>query len=240
MKVNQGCSSHIGRRKDQQDAYGFSDFEDRLFIAHGGVLAVVCDGMGGLEKGDEASRLAVKTLLESYMAKTTEESVTEALDKAIAQANRAVIQLGIQTGHRGNVGSTLVAAVVYEDELFWRSAGDSRIYWSRNQQLTQLSTDHNYAQELMRDPKHNQLSPEDIANHPQGNALVSYLGVGEDMAFEQNERPVKLHPGDTVFICSDGIYNTLDEAEIAGALQLAEAMKSAQELQHRALDKQLF
>jgi PPM family protein phosphatase len=240
VQVNQGCCSHIGRRKNQQDAYGFSDFEDTLFIDHGGVLAVVCDGIGGLEKGDEASRLAVKTLLGCYMAKTVDEMIPEALDKAVNMANWEVNDLAKQTGNDGNVGTTLVAAVVYQDELFWRSAGDSRIYLQRGDQLTQLSRDHTYAQELAQNQEANEMSPEDIVNHPDGNALVSYLGVGENMDVDQNKRPVKLQSGDVLLMCTDGVYNALSDAEMIEALQHPNAMKGALALQHKTLDKQLI
>lgn len=240
MQVNQGCCSHIGRRLNQQDAYGFSDFADTAFIAHGGVLAVVCDGIGGLEKGEEASRLAVKTLLDFYMAKAAEESVSVSMDKAIMMANREVIQLGVQTGNDGNVGTTLAVAVVYNDELFWRTAGDSRIYLHREDKLTQLSTDNTYAQELAQNQQANEMSPEEVASHPDGNALVSYLGVGEDIAFDRNKLPVKLQSGDVLLVCSDGVYNGLSDAEIIEALQHSDAMKAALGLQHKTLDKQLI
>ncbi len=233
MQINQGCCSHIGRRKNQQDAYGFSDFSDTTFIAHGGFLVVVCDGMGGLERGEEAARLAVKTILDCYMAKTVEESVTEALDKAIMKANREIIQLGLQTG---NVGTTLALAVVYKDELFWRTAGDSRIYLLHDNKLAQLSTDHTYAQELAQ----NEMSPEEVASHPEGNALVSYLGVGEYINFDRNKQPVKLQSGDVLLLCSDGVFNALNDAEIIDALRDPNAMKAALELQHKTLDKQLI
>lgn len=240
MQINQGCISHIGRRKNQQDTFGFSDFEDTAFIAHGGVLAIVCDGMGGLEKGEEASRLAVKTLLDCYMAKPVEEAIPAALDKAIVTANREVIQLGLQTENDGNVGTTLAAVVVYNDELFWRSAGDSRIYLHRGAQLTQLSTDHNYAQELAQNQKANEMPLEAIVNHADGKALVSYLGVGDNMDFDQNKLPVKLQSGDVLLVCSDGVYNALSDAEIIDALQHSDAMKAALGLQHKTLDKQFL
>lgn len=240
MQVNQGCCSHIGRRKNQQDAYGFSDFADTAFVAHGGVLAVVCDGIGGLEKGEEASRLAVKALLDCYMAKAAEDPVQAALDKAMMTANREVIQLGLQTGNDDNVGTTLAVAVIYDDELLWCTAGDSRIYLLREDKLAQLSTDHNYAQELARNLPANEMSPEEVANHPDGNALVSYLGLGEDLAFDRNKLPVKLQSGDVLLVCSDGIYNSLNETEIIETLRCADPMKAALGLQHKVLDKQLI
>lgn len=112
--------------------------------------------------------------------------------------NREVIKLAMQTGNDGNVGTTLVVAVVYKDELFWSSAGDSRIYLHRGDKLTQLSKDHTYAQELAQNQKTNEMSPEDIENHPDGNALVSNLGVGENADVDKNKGPVKLQLGDVL------------------------------------------
>ncbi|MGZ8884837.1 MAG: PP2C family protein-serine/threonine phosphatase, partial [Halobacteriota archaeon] len=149
-------------------------------------------------------------------------------------------QLGIQTGNGGNVGTTLVAAVVYKDELFWRTAGDSRIYLYRGDQLSQLNIDHTYALELAQNQNANKMSLEDIANHPNDNALVSYLGVGESIDFDQNKGPVKLQPGDVLLVCSDGVHNALNDAEIIEALQPSDAMKAAQGLQYKTLDKQLI
>ena len=240
LQIKQGCMSHIGRRHNQQDAYGFSDFEDTSFINHGGFLAVVCDGIGGMEKGEEASRLAVKTILDSYMVKSVDESVPTALITATTKANKEVTQLGVLTGNDGNIGTTLAAVAVYKDELFWCTAGDSRIYLFHGDKLTQLSADHSYAQELIDNQKVNNMSLEDIANHPEAYALTSFLGIGESIDFDQNKNPVKLQSGDSLLVCSDGVYNALNTTEIIEALQHSNAMKAAKELQHKVLDKQLF
>ncbi len=240
MKVNQGCLSHIGRRKNQQDAYGFSDFNDSLFIEHGGVLAVVCDGIGGMEKGEEASNLAVKVVLDNYMSKSAKKSVTEALDRVVAMANKAVIQLGVQSGNEDNVGSTLAVAVIQQDELFWRTAGDSRIYLLRRDNLTQLNSDHTYARQRTLEQGELTLEHEGQAKHPYDDALVSYLGVGEGIEVDKNELPLKLQADDVLLICSDGVYNSLSEAEIIDSLQHHDPMKAALALQHQIIDKQFI
>ena len=79
--------------------------------------------------------------------------------------------------------------------------------------------DHTYAQELAQHQNVNEMSPEDIVNHPDGNALVSYLGVGENMEVDQNKGLVKLQSGDVLLMCTDGVYNALNEAEMIEALQ---------------------
>ena len=240
MRIDQGCISHIGRRKDQQDAYGFSNFEDAAFIAHGGVMAIVCDGMGGLEKGGDAAHLAVKTLLDCYMAKAPEQTISDALDQAIVMVNNAVVQLGLQTKNVGNVGTTLAVAVIYNDQLFWRTAGDSRIYLKRNAKLKQLNVDHSYTQELLQNLSTNGMSADEAINHPNGNALVSYLGIGEPLQIDKNELPVKLQLDDVLLICTDGLYNALTDDEFDEALENTDAMKAAKALQYQTLDKQFL
>ena len=70
MRYLSGDAQHIGSRHYQQDCYGFSDAGDLKFIEHGGFLAVLCDGMGGMERGDLASQAAVRAFLDAYALKT--------------------------------------------------------------------------------------------------------------------------------------------------------------------------
>lgn len=240
MQINQGCVSHIGRRKNQQDAFGFSNFEDTLFIKHGGSMAVVCDGMGGLEKGEEAAHIAIKTILDCYMAKLPEISIQDALDIAIKKANEEVVKLGIETGNQGNIGTTLVVAVIYNDELFWRTVGDSRIYLLRDNKLQQLNIDHTYAQELLQNLSSNGMTLDEALNHQDGAALVSFLGIGENIKVDGNTHSSKLKVDDVLLICTDGLYNPLTEAELIESLQNSDAMKAAKDLQHKTLDKQFL
>jgi len=240
LLVKQGGISHIGRRINQQDAYGFSDFEDALFIEHGGVLAVVCDGIGGMEKGDEASCLAVKTILDSYMSKLPKEPIPAALISAAEKANNKITQLGVVSECEGNIGTTLAAIVFYKEELFWCTSGDSRVYLNHGDKLIQLSTDHIYAQELILNQKANKMTLEDVANHPDSNALTSFLGIGENITFHTNKYQDKLLPNDSILVCSDGVFNSLSTTEIIEALRLSNPMTAAKELQNRVLDKQFL
>ncbi len=238
MRINQGCISHIGRRQSQQDAFGFSDFEDTQFISHGGVMAVVCDGMGGLAKGDEAANLAVKTILDCYMAKTPSQSIPEILNQAVLLANKAVYELGRATNNLNNVGTTLVLIVIHKEQLYWRTVGDSHLYLLRDSHLDQLNTDHTYTQELLQNLAINNLTEYDAINHPKGSALVSYLGIEENLLVDQNASPIDLLVNDTLLLCTDGLYNALTEDAINVTLQNVEPMTAAKELQHQVLDKQ--
>jgi serine/threonine protein phosphatase PrpC len=214
MIVLPGNCQHIGSRSSQQDAFGFSDKDDLAFVAHGGVLAVVADGMGGMAHGGEASHIAVRAFLRAYMAKSADETVPSALRRAIDMANHAVTSLAYQTDE-GNVGTTLVAAVVHRDALHWVSVGDSRLYLWRDRRLTQLTEDHIYANELDRDAANGNISREDAINHPERRSLTSYLGLTSLDLIDYNPQPFPLFGGDRLLLCSDGLYVALVESEIA-------------------------
>lgn len=132
MAYRFGNAQHLGARQQQQDAFGFSDPADEAFAAHGGFLAVVADGMGGLVHGDAASRAAVRGFLQCYRSKTDTESVSRALDRAIRAANLDVTTLASSLGQSGEMGTTLIAAVLRGGELYWTSSGDSAIYLLRD------------------------------------------------------------------------------------------------------------
>jgi PPM family protein phosphatase len=105
-------AQHIGNRSSQQDSFGFGDLDDQEFLDHGGFLAVVCDGMGGMEHGDAASHVAVHSFLEAYRRKTPAESIPEALKRSIHEANDRVVEMAHALGAAESVGTTLVAAVL--------------------------------------------------------------------------------------------------------------------------------
>ena len=205
-----GNCQHIGARSSQQDAFGFSDKDDLAFVAHGGVLAVVADGMGGMAHGGEASHMAVRAFLQAYMAKSADETVPIALHRALDEANQAVISLAYQADEE-NVGTTLVAAVIHGNALHWVSVGDSRLYLWRDRQLTQLTEDHIFANDLDRDAANGNISREDAENHPERRSLTSYLGLTPLDLIDHNPQPLLLFGGDRLLLCSDGLYVGLVE-----------------------------
>lgn len=229
MLVSPGNCQHIGARSNQQDAFGFSDIDDQAFVAHGGVLAVVADGMGGMANGGEASHLAVRTFMQSYMAKPATETVPAALLQALHDANQAVVDLAQQMGEE-HVGTTLVASVVHDDALHWVSVGDSRLYLWRNQKPTQLSEDHVYAADLDREWAAGFLSRDQAENHPERLALTNYLGLNPLEIIDQNPQPFRLIAGDQVFLCSDGLYAALEGVDWAFTADPADAQKTAENL----------
>lgn len=228
MLIIPGNAQHIGSRQEQQDDFGFSNTADIAFISHGGVLALVTDGMGGLFQGREASLLAKQTMLQQYEEKSVEETVPQALLKALSAANASVVEMAQKANLAGETGTTLAAAVIKDDELNWISVGDSHIYLYRQGEMFQLSTDHDYARLLALEVAKGSINPEEAANHPQRQALTSYLGQPNLEEIDRNQDPIILQPGDRILLCSDGLYKTLSEEEI---VQIVD-----QEPQHAAED----
>ena len=214
MQIIPGNAQHIGSRKEQQDDFGFSDIDNVTFINHGGVLAVIADGMGGLARGREASLIAKQTMLQEYDRKSVKKTVPQALIRALSVANAAVVEMARKAGLEGQTGSTMTAAVIKDDELHWVSVGDSRIYLYRRGEIIQLTTDHDYARELAQEAALGNISPEEAAAHPQRQALTSYLGLPFLSEIDRNEDPVILEAGDRILLCSDGLYKTIPEDEI--------------------------
>ncbi len=220
MHLLPGNAQWIGRRDEQQDAFAFSHIAEDTFRDHGGALAVVADGMGGLANGAEASRLAVKAFLAAYDDKAAGEPVPDALIRALDAANQAVWQLARAGDGVGNVGTTLVAAVIRGPQLFWIGAGDSRLYLYRaaERTLTCCTTDHNLLSDLMPAVSNGTMSREEALDHPDAGALTSFLGMEQISKVDCNLRPLPLEPGDRILLCSDGLYGTIADNALAAAL----------------------
>lgn len=220
MQLCPGNAQWIGRRAEQQDAFGFLGFTQDWHGGEGGVLVVLADGMGGMEAGGEASRLAVRTMMDAYDRRGPGESIPAALHRALAEANQAVYAFACRGAGEGNTGTTLVAAAVQEGRLYWVAAGDSRLYLYRGADgsLTQCSQDHNRRADLMQEVVQGRLSREQAETDPDGAALTSFVGMAEVPRVDGNLRPLTLAAGDRLLLVSDGVHGVLSPAEIAAAL----------------------
>lgn len=201
-------AQHIGLREQQQDYFAYSDLFDMEKILKYGYVAVMADGMGGMQSGRDAAITGVDAFLNAYYSSIDRElSVNEALAVSLEAANDAVAE------YEG-AGSTLIGAVVQNNALSWISVGDSHLYLYRKGLLRKLNTDHVYAAELDELCRQGKISAIDAANHPERKALTSYLGLPEISIADYNDSPYPLLPGDIILLCSDGLYGVISEDEI--------------------------
>jgi serine/threonine protein phosphatase PrpC len=238
MKMRPGNAQHQGARDTQQDSFAFSDLDDRAFVSHGGVLALVADGMGGLAHGGAAGMLAVRAFLERYQAKRSDEPIPRALDAALDCANLAVVDLARTAGELGNVGATLAAAVVHEGRLYWVSVGDSRVYLYRGGRIAQVTHDHVYAADLDAQVAAGQLTAAAAQADHEREALTSHLGKPSLPRVDRSERALPLVEGDRVLLCTDGLYRALAVDEMAAPLA-GGAQRACETLVARTLAKEL-
>lgn len=219
MIVVPGNAQIIGKRKSQQDAFAFSDLTNTDHSQKVGVLAVLADGMGGLEFGFEASHTAVKTLSDVYLNGVFERSIDEALDDALQKADEMVCKIAIDRDQSGNIGTTVVLAVIHDGFLYWRSVGDSRLYLLRGYGLYPITRDHDYGEILDDQYEDGLITSERAALDPERRALTSFIGQGSFQQVDKSLQPLRLREGDRILLCSDGVYNTLSESEMVGALR---------------------
>ncbi|OZM56175.1 hypothetical protein CIB95_13820 [Lottiidibacillus patelloidae] len=236
MHIIPDNAQHIGARKLQEDAFRFSIFDDEEMIQKRGHLAIIADGMGGLSHGQDVSAIAVQTFLESFQDVTKVGTIPQLLYGALVEANIAVNKFAKKENLQQQIGTTLIATTIHNNELYWISVGDSRIYLLRNNVLTQLTEDHVYEKELFNELKNEQITREQIQLHPQKDALTSFIGLENLSLVDYNIKPLQLQAGDKVLLCSDGLYGFLDEREMKDILLNAEE-NTCQKLVSAVLEK---
>jgi protein phosphatase len=205
LELDIGQATDVGRRRDHnEDCIGvFTPDVENTSQPKRGVLLIVADGMGGYAAGDIASSTAVEVVRRVYysdVAKSIERSIGLALDTA----NDAV---RYQRGRDGaDPGRTTVAvATICDDELFFANAGDCRVYLSATGDLQQLTTDHVWV----------------------GKQRILY-SLGEPGSIDHVAYPSKtLMPGETVVVCSDGLWGMVPPVRIQAILESAQTAQAA-------------
>lgn len=216
-KVPQICTysySHMGNRKYQQDSVYVSETKMLAANKKTRVLAVVCDGMGGMADGGRAAQTGTQMMREDFQAieKAEEVNIPYFLESEVRKIDQVIAAFPKENGNGS--GSTIVAVVAEDNYLYWVSVGDSRIYSLRGNELHQITTDHNYLLRLSQMVAEGEMSIEEARRQPQKEALISFLGIGGLELIDISLTPMELAPGDAVLLCSDGITKTLTDEQI--------------------------
>jgi serine/threonine protein phosphatase PrpC len=212
-------ATHRGGRPLNEDRVGYG-------YTRAAALLSLADGMGGHPDGEVAAHIAVRTVaaLFQQQALPTLPDPARFLSEALLAAHR---QIGIHASHRGMVDgprTTLVLAVVQDGRAAWVHTGDSRLYWVREGRLLARTRDHSYAEHPQQAP-----SPAHALNR---NVLFTCLGASTRPVFEVSA-PQPLRPGDRLLLCSDGLWDALDDATVVhrlGADPIADAVPRLAEL----------
>ena len=208
--VLHGYSSIIGSRKSQQDAvYVDRNMKDNYSIA------VICDGMGGLASGAEASITAVNYIAGELHRINSIETPEPEMESIVERADKLISEMTDETGNHIKSGTTVAAVLIKGNRLHWVSVGDSKIYILKNGALQCVTEQHNYRylSEQKRYDSTFRFDP-----NVRQDALVSYIGAGNLPYIDLSPPNMILDDGDMIMLCSDGLYNALSEHQIKAVM----------------------
>ena len=224
--IHVGSASDIGSRSYQQDTAKVAD--DYVYAVSQKMIAIMCDGMGGLQGGEKASALCAELLYQAFLQVDVSDNVPQFMRTMVSMLDKEVCALTDENGAPLKAGTTLACAVLIGKELYWVSVGDSRIYLLRDGNMICLTQDHNFKMILDERVKKGLITQEAADTHPKREALVSFIGIGGPQYIDCNEKPLLLSGGDCILICSDGLYRTMREDEILSIVTSAgDDMQSA-------------
>lgn len=190
--------------------------EDNIHLWTGDdfVLAIVADGMGGAAAGEEASRLAVETIKTNFVPRDTQDNspITEQLRDTIQAANISIFRKASASPEMRGMGTTLTLAYVRGTYATFAHVGDSRAYLvdGIDHEITQITSDHSFVQALLQA---GHITEDEIEGHPMGNVLYRALGQSEELDVDLYYK--RLHVGDRLVLCSDGLTRHVKPDEIA-------------------------
>ncbi len=202
--------SDIGlKRKSNQDCFYYAKVNENT------LWAIVCDGMGGVNGGDVASNLAVKSIKDLLNNENWEEpsgtqsNIKKMLKNALKKANLEIFTNAQDSKDLAGMGTTAVLVAVTEDKIHVAHVGDSRAYLVRQGKIKQLTIDHSMVQEMIDE---GEITHEEAKMHPNKNIITRALGISKDVDVDYSMKTKK--PGDSIIICTDGLTNYLDQKEI--------------------------
>lgn len=218
-------------RSNNEDSYGVRWMPDSS------LLVVVCDGMGGHEAGEVASRLAVDTITDELVGQPVPDP-RHRLYNAFLSANRAILDEAQRTGKRG-MGTTGVVTVVRGGDAWVAQVGDSRLLHVRRGHLVWRTLDHTRVQSLV---DRGLIREEDARGHTDAGMLTRALGHarmsnGDPLEPEVRREPLHLEAGDALVLCTDGCHDALEDWEIAMAIAGSSAEEGCERLVGMALDR---
>ena len=198
--------------------------EDRAIIlmnSDNEVFLAVSDGMGGSEKGDVASKLTIDLLNASFKKKKKHRylfSDKRWITRTCKSINKKIYSMAEKmkkaekNSEKIGMGCTLVAVLISGERMMIANIGDSRAYMLKDGEIKQLTTDQTYVEYLLKTGK---ITEEGAKTHPDRHVLTNALGVYNSLSLSITDMP---YHGESILLCSDGLYNNLDSKEIANIL----------------------
>lgn len=199
------------KRPTNEDAFGYS-------IEHG--IYVVCDGMGGAAGGEVASSIAVDEVLRTLSQREPGSSLPKLAEEAVAAANREIYSRAQRNPRLNGMGTTLVAVVVQEQQVWVLNVGDSRCYRVRQGLIEQLTLDHSLVEEQVRLGR---MTPHEALRSPLRNVITRALGTQSSVTPDCFQ--FEAQPGDLFLLCSDGLTREVPDSQLQALLSGREPLE---------------
>jgi len=219
--------SDIGcQRENNEDALSYWESQSDDEFQQKGRLALVADGMGGYEGGQEASRLAVETIKDTYDQEPAGDP-RDALLKGFRIAHERILNYAEAHPEFLGMGTTCTAVALNDRRLYDVHVGDSRLYLVRGESISRLTRDHSYVGRLVESGV---LNPEEAEHHPQRHILTAALGAGGEVVADSPSAPIQLQGGDALVLCTDGLWSLVHEPEILQVVAAQQASAACADL----------
>jgi serine/threonine protein phosphatase PrpC len=197
--------------------------EDRILVDLELGLFMVADGLGGHEGGEFASSIAVEEIANHIRQRMeTGKDLKVIVGEAIAKANAEIIRRGPTYTNGGEIGTTVVLALVRDKRVLISHAGDSRAYMITDGVMNRLTHDHSFIADSVRQGA---ITPEEARVHPSRHGLYSALGIDDEIEFETSEWPWDNHS--YLLLCSDGLTDMLPDDMIEVIVDGADSAQEA-------------
>ncbi len=212
------CDSHVGKVRKNNEDYCRGEVIKTKSEEVIGIFALA-DGMGGHNKGEVASKLAVENILKFLKENLLQSDsikidyIDDIIKQAYNNVNSIIHQKSIEEEECTGMGTTLVTAILYKDNLYVANVGDSRCYLLSGSGLNQISIDHSVIEELLRA---NVITEEEAVNHPHRNHITRAMGTDEIVIVDIFK--VKLNENDLILLASDGLTGFVAKEDIEDIL----------------------
>jgi len=215
MRVRPGIElaslSDVGcQRENNEDRYSYWEPADDQQFPLKGRLAIVADGMGGYEGGQEASRIAVETI-EAVYRDGIMGGPRSWLVEGFQTAHSRIQEYAVNNPDLQGMGTTCTAIALIDRVLYYGHVGDSRLYLVRDSSIARVTQDHSYVGRLVATGV---IRAEEAETHPQRHILTAALGAVNTLTPDSPEQPVSLQSGDVLVLCTDGLWGLLQDQEI--------------------------
>ena len=205
----------FGARANQEDSFTVMNALDERQYDKYGLMFAVCDGMGGMKDGKLASETAINSFRSSFTEMNRRGRIAEQLKESVFIASEEVKNL-----LAGDGGSTVVIGIIFHEQLYFASVGDSFFYIMRDGKLYRLNTEHNICHKrYLENIRDGYLEPQECREDSDASALSQFLGIPELSEIDCSVRSMDLKKGDVLLACSDGVGGVLEENEILDALR---------------------